>query len=399
MSYGHNSRRFYQTSALATAVPRERQGRKRKTLKRTMPTLLLSGRQTDDAQLLWRACISAKWDVVRVHGWQVPPLPASEVAVYGEPLFAQHIAQTLGLRLFEPPLDWLPRLPARWRGRGVRLTTLADARRIVDHAFIKPADEKCFDARVYSNGAELPLPGTLPAALPVLVQEIVEWTIEFRCFVLERKVTAISVYWREGQIAKSKDGAWISTDVELNEATQFCESLLRDPNVSVPDALDVGVIRNHGWAVIECNAAFASGIYGCDSVAVLPVLRRACVSIATNANDTITLFRPVGPKELELIRASGNCAFPPRLPEQPIFYPVLTEDYAVQIARDWNVKDSGAGYVTRFCVRKDFVAKYPVQTVGASNHQELWIPAEELAAFNENIVGEIEVIAEFHRAP
>ena len=189
--------------------------------------------------------------------------------------------------------------------------------------------------------------------------------------------------------------------MELNEATEFCESVLRDPKVAIPDAvvLDVGVIRNHGWAVIECNAAFSAGIYGCDPTAVLPVLRRACVPIATNANDTITLFRPVGPKELELIRASGNRAFPPRLPEQPIFYPVLTEGYAVQIARDWNVRDSGAGYVTRFCVRKDFVAKYPVQTVGGSSHTELWIPAEELTAFNESIVGEIEVIAEFHRTP
>jgi len=109
----------------------------------------------------------------------------------------------------------------------------------------------------------------------------------------------------------------------------------------------------------------------------------------------MTLFRPVGPKELELIRASGNRAFPPRLPEQPIFYPVLNEHYAAQIARDWNVKDSGAGYVTQFCVRKDFIAKYPIQTVGGSIHQELWIPAEDLAAFNQNIVGEIEIIAEF----
>jgi hypothetical protein len=109
----------------------------------------------------------------------------------------------------------------------------------------------------------------------------------------------------------------------------------------------------------------------------------------------MTLFRPVGPKELELIRASGNRAFPPRLPGQPIFYPVLNEQYAIQIARDWNVKDSGVGYVTRFRVRKDFLAKYPIQTVGGSIHQEFWIPAEELAAFNRNIIGEIEVIAEF----
>src|SRR2546428_5206843 len=114
-----------------------------------------------------------------------------------------------------------------------------------------------------------------------------------------------------------------------------------------------------------------------------------------NVNDTVTLFRPVGPKELELIRLSGNRAFPPRLPEQPIFYPVLNEEYAMQIARDWNVRDSGAGYVTRFRVRKEFLGKYRVQTVGSLTHKELWVPAEDLASFNENIVGEIEVIAEF----
>lgn len=114
-------------------------------------------------------------------------------------------------------------------------------------------------------------------------------------------------------------------------------------------------------------------------------------------NDLLTLFRPVGPKEQELIRAAGNRAFPPRLPEQPIFYPVLEEAYAIQIARDWKVRDSGVGYVTRFRVRKDFVARYQVQTVGNSDHQELWVPAEDLAAFNDNIVGQIEVIAEFRK--
>lgn len=112
-------------------------------------------------------------------------------------------------------------------------------------------------------------------------------------------------------------------------------------------------------------------------------------------NDTLTLFRPVGPQELGLIHDSGYRAFPPRLPGQPIFYPVLNMNYAVQIARDWNVRDSGAGYVTRFQVRRDFILKYPVQTVGSREHQELWIPAEELPALNDHIVGEIEVIAVF----
>ena len=110
---------------------------------------------------------------------------------------------------------------------------------------------------------------------------------------------------------------------------------------------------------------------------------------------TVTLFRPVGPKELALIEASGWRAFPPRLPEQPIFYPVMNEEYATQIARDWNVKESGAGFVTRFGVDAEFVSRYPVQVVGASVHQELWVPAEELDEFNRHIVGTIEVVARF----
>jgi hypothetical protein len=111
---------------------------------------------------------------------------------------------------------------------------------------------------------------------------------------------------------------------------------------------------------------------------------------------TVTLYRPVGPKELKLIEESGWRAFPPRLPEQPIFYPVLNEEYAIQIARDWNVKASGSGYVTRFEIDAAFVQRYQAQTVGSAVHRELWIPAEELAEFNRHIVGQIVVTQEFH---
>jgi hypothetical protein len=113
---------------------------------------------------------------------------------------------------------------------------------------------------------------------------------------------------------------------------------------------------------------------------------------------TVTLYRPVGPRELALIQESGYRAFPPRLPEQPIFYPVLNEAYAAQIAREWNARsaDTGhIGYVTRFQVRGAFLEHYPVQIVGNATHTEYWIPAEDLVEFNANIVGPIEVIAEF----
>ncbi len=110
---------------------------------------------------------------------------------------------------------------------------------------------------------------------------------------------------------------------------------------------------------------------------------------------TRTLFRPVGPAELKLVADSGWTAFPPRLPEQPIFYPVENETYARQIAREWNVKSSGAGYVLRFDVDEAFLRAYPVHQVGASVHRELWVPAEDLDAFNAHIVGPIELIATY----
>ena len=111
-----------------------------------------------------------------------------------------------------------------------------------------------------------------------------------------------------------------------------------------------------------------------------------------------TLFRPVGQKELDLIRDSGFAAFPPRLPHQPIFYPVLTESYAIQIARDWNTRDVASGYVgyvTRFQVSAGFLARYPVQKVGGADALELWVPAEELDEFNRHIVGGITVVHTF----
>ena len=115
-------------------------------------------------------------------------------------------------------------------------------------------------------------------------------------------------------------------------------------------------------------------------------------------DDVTTLYRPVGRKELELIRASGFRAFPPRLQSQPFFYPVLTEQYAVQIARDWNTKDEASGYegfVLKFGVLSEFLNCHEIHVVGDSSHREYWIPTGELEEFNRNIEGEIVVVAEF----
>lgn len=110
---------------------------------------------------------------------------------------------------------------------------------------------------------------------------------------------------------------------------------------------------------------------------------------------TVTLYRPVGEKELELIIESNFKAFPPRLKQQPIFYPVLNEAYATEIASKWNTNDAFGnylGFVTQFDITEAEYSKYKVENVGGKVHNELWVPAEDLEGFNQNIVGHIQVI-------
>ncbi len=110
------------------------------------------------------------------------------------------------------------------------------------------------------------------------------------------------------------------------------------------------------------------------------------------------LYRPVGQKELDLITLTGFTAFPPRLEWQPIFYPVLTEEYASFIAREWNTVDAASGYigyVLRFAVDSAYLSRFDVQKVGSASALEYWIPAEQLDEFNSNIIGKIELISTF----
>lgn len=114
---------------------------------------------------------------------------------------------------------------------------------------------------------------------------------------------------------------------------------------------------------------------------------------------TVTMYRPLGPEEFALVRDSGFRRWPPRLPGQPIFYPVTNQRYAEEIAERWNVKDSGIGYVARFEVQAAFAAAYPIQKVGGAHHTEWWIPADALERLNDHIVGQIAIVARFDPPP
>lgn len=111
--------------------------------------------------------------------------------------------------------------------------------------------------------------------------------------------------------------------------------------------------------------------------------------------ETVTLYRPTGEAELALVKASGMRRWPPRLPEQPIFYAVTNQEYAEQIARQWNATQGKIGFVTCFSVHKSFMDRYEIHQVGAAVHTEWWIPAEDVEAMNDNIIGLVEITGEY----
>lgn len=250
-----------------------------------MPTLILTPRFTEDAQTLWRTACQLGWAVERLTSWRVSDELKSvpDPVLYLEALFGPTLAEQFGLQLLEPTVDWLPNLPEEYRKRRVVLATLHAARLITEPAFIKPPNDKSFPARAYI-GSELPH-GYDPDS-PVLVSEIVVWEKEFRCFVLDRQPKTVSVYLRNGEL--QRDNEFVATESELADATAFVQTVLADDRVPLPRAtvLDIGVIAGRGWAVVEQNAAWGSGIYGCDPEQVLEVLRHAAVakSTATRTN-------------------------------------------------------------------------------------------------------------------
>lgn len=236
-----------------------------------MPTLILSPRFTEDSQTLWRAAIQLGWDVERLTSWRVGDrfLSLPEPVFYLEALMAENIAEQFGRKLLQLPANWLPQLPEEYRQRWVYLTTLAEAKMLKKPAFIKPPNDKSFPARVYSSSD---LPDEFASETPVLVAEIVDWEKEFRCFILDRELRTFSIYLRDGEL--QRETGFQHSDREEIELRQFVTKFLSDSRVNLPHAacLDVGIISDRGWAVVEQNAVWGSGIYGCDPVEVLRVL-------------------------------------------------------------------------------------------------------------------------------
>ena len=239
-----------------------------------MTTLVLTPRFTDDSQLLWRAAGRLGWNIERLQTWRIPDHLKSlnEPVLYAESLFGPMLAEQLGIQIENPPEDWLPTLPERYRKRCVVLTTLAQARLGAATAFIKPPNDKSFPAQVYQPSQ---LPEGYDESMSVLISEIVTWETEFRCFILDRALQTFSLYARFGVL--QEESGFQHSDVEEQGLRQFLDEVLADGSVRLPKAtvIDVGWVTGKGWAVVEQNAAWGAGIYACDPELCLSVIRHA----------------------------------------------------------------------------------------------------------------------------
>lgn len=246
-----------------------------------MPALIVSSRYTTDSQLLRQSAQNLGWETLRLDGGQIPDWfdpPDDQIALFYTAPHAFEIAAQLSRTLLGCPPDWTVRLPPEFLRRELRQATLGEALRLPGQAFIKHAVSKAFAAAIYDSATLAEATSTLHPETLVHVGEPVEWSVEYRCFVLDREIAAISPYRRRDEIIQNHSNLPGTTPSELAAARQCAEDVLGSVVVDCPPAfvLDVGLIEGRGWAVVEVNECWASGIYACDPGRVLETLLRAC---------------------------------------------------------------------------------------------------------------------------
>lgn len=249
-----------------------------------MPSLILSSRYTTDSQILREAARQRGWETLRLDGRQLPEWfdpPDDQIAMFYTAPHAFEIASQLDRALVGCPSDWTISLPQELISREIRQTTLAEALTISTPQFVKHSLSKAFPAAVYSAESLAEATHKIQPTSLVHVGEPVTFDVEYRCFVYDRSVATISPYRRFGNVLADHTDTLGHTAGERDSAMEFAESVLGCDEVSCPPALvlDVGLIAGRGWAVVEFNECWASGIYTCDPGCVLDTLVHACVPL------------------------------------------------------------------------------------------------------------------------
>lgn len=235
--------------------------------KAAYPTLLLPPTYSTEAEALRKAAQARDWNIHRVLRCQTP-FTAGPIAVHGPLPFCDSVASRMMLGLLDPPDDWLGRLPQHFLLRDLWVGTVADLHRVKERSFVKPANDKVFQYGTYERGSDVPV-RHIQDSCPIIVSEVVAWDLEVRLWILDRQIVAAEHYRIIGDHEPE--------DV-TRQATAFGQQVLADPSYDLPSGvvLDVGHIEERGWAVVEANQAYASGIYGEQNhQAILDVVQRS----------------------------------------------------------------------------------------------------------------------------
>lgn len=241
--------------------------------------LITTPNKHEEITLLSKTAKALGWDVYN-EGFRIPDhLLKQPGAVYGEQFFCEIVAEQMGWKLLSNSLDWLTKLPEEYTNRKIIFTKLAEARLLTEEKFIKPADDKCFPAKVYLSGKDLPITPVIDDA-PTLISDVMKFTSEYRCFVKNKIVTTACCYlyqkigMQEPAINKPEHYN-NNNDVVI----EFVNKLLQDSRVECADGtvIDVGRFKKDTYTVIESNPVWAAGIYGCEPVAVLDAIKAACI--------------------------------------------------------------------------------------------------------------------------
>jgi len=242
-----------------------------------MPSLICSSRYTIDSQILRKTAQSLGWETLRLDGNLIPEWfdpPDSDIAFFYTAPHVFDIARQLGRTMVGCNPSWAVDLPPEFLKRELEQTILRDALLISQQRFVKHSVSKAFPAAVYDADKLASETKSIHPDSLVHVGEPVEWICEFRCFVSQGQVNAISPYVYDGEIVANYDSFPNVSGTEMNDVRKYAESVLNHPAVQTPEAfvLDVGIIHDRGWAVVECNECWASGIYNCEPTEVLKTL-------------------------------------------------------------------------------------------------------------------------------
>jgi hypothetical protein len=241
--------------------------------------ILTPNKQVDVTRLSQTAC-ALGWSIFD-RGWNIPKhILKAPGAVYGERIFCEVIAEQMGWKLLSNTPDWITTLPEEYVSRKISFTNLITARNITDEKFITSCVGKCFEAKVYSSGAEL-IANEDYDEISVLVSDVMKFTSKYRCFVKNKKVIAVCCYYYKDWNKEPEINSPANYNTNSEPVIKFVNDMLANEKVNcvASTCIDVGRFKKDTYAVINSKPSYMSGFYGCEIVAALDAIKTSCVSI------------------------------------------------------------------------------------------------------------------------